>query len=161
LQQTANLEVETDKARVVGYLESLGFQPLLIAALQKAEDLYRVTSDGFDLKGCLTHVRSFFEHLNIDAATVIAAQAGETMAQEIDPALNVLKNKLFLTWQQEKFARGLYTLISSEGVHSLIAEREFARLLRNMVIEYGLMFLTMLDKKGIKIPASNGPGTGR
>jgi len=41
--------------------------------------------------------------------------------------------------------------LSDEGVHPLIAEKEFARLLRNMVIEYGLMFLTMLEKKGIKI----------
>ena len=29
--------------------------------------------------------------------------------------------------------------------------REFSRLLRNMVIEYGLMFLTMLDKEGVKL----------
>ena len=46
---------------------------------------------------------------------------------------------------------GLYTLLSNEGVHPLIAEREFARLLRNMVIEYQFMFLTMLQKKGITI----------
>jgi hypothetical protein len=41
--------------------------------------------------------------------------------------------------------------LSDEGVHPLIAEKEFARLLRNVVIEYGLMFLTMLEKKGIRI----------
>ena len=44
----------------------------------------------------------------------------------------------------------LYVL-SDEGVHPLIAEKEFARLFRNMVIEYGLMFLTMLEKKGVRI----------
>jgi hypothetical protein len=41
--------------------------------------------------------------------------------------------------------------LSDEGVHPLIAEREFARLLRSMSIEYGLMFLTMFEKKGIAI----------
>jgi hypothetical protein len=40
------------------------------------------------------------------------------------------------------------------NVHPLIAEREFARLLRNMSIEYGLMFLTMFEKKGVKIQAT-------
>ena len=59
------------------------------------------------------------------------------------PAIRFLKNKSFLKEPQEKFPRGRYTLLSDEGVQSLIAERELARLLRNMVIEYGLIFLTM------------------
>jgi hypothetical protein len=44
--------------------------------------------------------------------------------------------------------------MSEDGVHPLIAEREYVRLLRNMVIEYGFLFLTTLEKKGIKIQAS-------
>jgi len=50
--------------------------------------------------------------------------------------------------QHESFVTALYTLMSDDGVHALGTEREYARLLRNMVIEYGVMFLTMLDKKG-------------
>jgi hypothetical protein len=103
------------------------------------------------LKSCLGHIRSFYEHLNIDAGQAIAMALGATVVDEWDPTLTFLKNKSFLSAQQDKFARGLYTLLSDEGVHSLIAEREFARLLRNVVIEYRLMFLTMLQKKGIKI----------
>jgi hypothetical protein len=67
------------------------------------------------------------------------------------PTVTFFRNYKFFTEQQDKFARGLYALLSDEGVHPLIAEREFARLLRNMVIEYGVMFLTMLEKRGIKI----------
>ena len=84
---------------------------------------------------------------------------GTTVLDKWDPAITFLKHKSFLTEQQEKFARGLYTLLSDEGVHPLIAEREFARLLRNMVIEYGLMFLTMLQKKGITLQAQTTQGT--
>jgi hypothetical protein len=118
LQEKVNIEVETDKAKVVSFLETLGFQPLLVGSLQKAESLYTGSADGFDLKSCLGFIRTFYEHLNIDGATVVAAQSGEAMVQAIDPALNVLRNKGILTAQQEKFARGLYTLLSSEGVHS-------------------------------------------
>jgi hypothetical protein len=32
-----------------------------------------------------------------------------------------------------------------------MADREYARLLRNVVIEYGVMFLTVLDKRGVTI----------
>jgi hypothetical protein len=35
-------------------------------------------------------------------------------------------------------------------VHRLVAEREYARLMRNMSIEYGLLLLTKLDKLGLK-----------
>jgi hypothetical protein len=40
LQQTANLEVENDKAKVLAFLDALGFEPHLQAALLKAEAHY-------------------------------------------------------------------------------------------------------------------------
>jgi hypothetical protein len=52
--------------------------------------------------------------------------------------------------QHEAYVTSLYTLISDASVHQLGAEREYARLLRNVVIEYGVMFLTVLAKKGVK-----------
>ena len=33
-------------------------------------------------------------------------------------------------------------------IHPLIAEREYARLMRNIAIEYGLLFLSNLNKAG-------------
>lgn len=151
LQELPNLEIESDKIKVVGFLDSLGFDPLLAASLTRAEQQYSSAAGPFDWKDCLGHIRSFYEHMNIDAGQAIAKSMGTNCVDKWDPALTFFKNKSFFTEQQEKFARGLYTLLSDEGVHPLIAEKEFARLLRNMVIEYGLMFLTMLEKKGIKV----------
>jgi hypothetical protein len=151
LQQTTNLEIESDKTKVIGFLDSLGFDPLLTASLARAEQQYSSASGPFDWKDCLGHIRSFYEHMNIDAGQAFAKSVGTTCVDKWDPTLTFFKNKGFFTDQQGKFARGLYTLLSDEGVHPLMTEREFARLLRNMVIEYGLMFLTMLEKKGIKI----------
>jgi hypothetical protein len=151
LQELPNLEIESDKVKVVSFLDSLGFNPLLAASLTRAEQQYSSASGPFDWKECLGHIRSFYEHLNIDAGQAIAKNIGKTVVGQWDPTLMFLKNCKFFTEQQDKFARGLYTLLSDEGVHPLIAEKEFARLLRNVVIEYGLMFLTMLEKKGIRI----------
>jgi len=145
----------------VGFLDSLGFDPLLTASLAKAEELYLSSSNAFDLKSCLGHIRSFYEHLNIDAGQAFARHLGTTVHDKWDPTLTFLKNRSFLSEQQDKFARGIYALLSDEGVHPLIAEREFARVLRNVVIEYGLMFLTMLQKKGIAIKVSNSQTTTR
>ena len=151
LQELPNLEIESDKIKVVGYLDSLGFNPVLAASLARAEQQYSSASGPFDWKECLGHIRSFYEHMNIDAGQAIARSMGKLVVNQWDPTLTFLKNSKFFTEQQDKFARGLYTLLSDEGVHPLIDEKEFARLLRNMVIEYGLMFLTMLEKKGIRI----------
>jgi hypothetical protein len=151
LQELPNLEIDSDKLRVEGFLDTLGFNPLLTAALKKADELYAVSSDAFDLKSCIGHIRSFVEHLHIDSGAAIAKSTSQTVVDKWDPTLTFLRNCGFLTEQQNKFARGLYALLSDEGVHPLIAEREFARLLRSMSIEYGLMFLTMFEKKGIAI----------
>lgn len=58
--------------------------------------------------------------------------------------------------QREAFVTSLYTLLSDESVHRLGAAPECARLLRNVVIEYGMTFLSVLDKRGVKI-ARPGP----
>lgn len=151
LQETSNLEVEKDKTKVVSFLASLGFNPLLTASLDRADDLFHSALDSFDWKNCLGHLRSFYEHMTCDGGQALARSLGARCIDRWDPTLTFFRNNSFFTEQQEKFARGLYALLSDEGVHPLIAEREFARLLRNMVIEYGVMFLTMLEKKGVKI----------
>ena len=57
-----------------------------------------------------------------------------------------LTTEKLLTKSEGEFVTSLYRLISDMGVHPLVAEREHARLMRNMNIEYGLLFLTRLDK---------------
>ena len=64
-------------------------------------------------------------------------------------ALKYLFENSILTKPEELFASQFYTLMSDTGVHPLIAEREYARLMRNMSIEYGLLLLTKLSKLGL------------
>jgi hypothetical protein len=103
------------------------------------------------LKSCLGHIRSFLEHLHREAAKSIAAAAGNTVGDRWGNATIYLRQQGYFTKQHEAFITSLYTLISDASVHPLVAEREYARLLRNVVIEYGVMFLTVLAKKGVKV----------
>ena len=145
-------EIESDKSKVESFLTKLGFSRVLIGALNEAEKDYAVSSNRFKLKDCLVHLRSFIEHLHLEAADRIAADKGDQAPSNWGTAVPFLRVHGYITIQQEKFAFGLYTLLSDEGVHPLsMAERVFARLLRNMVIEYGYMFLTVMEAKGIQL----------
>jgi hypothetical protein len=151
LQRTVNLEVESDKARVESFLTKLGFSNDMIKTLNAAENDYRSTTNPFELKSCLGHIRSFLEHLHRVAAKSIAGAAGDTVVDRWGDATIYLRQQGYFTKQHEGFITSLYMLISDTSVHPLGAEREYARLLRNVVIEYGVMFLTALDKKGVKL----------
>jgi hypothetical protein len=151
LQRTVNIEVESDKSRIEGFLTKLGFNDDMIKTLNAAENDYRSTTNPFELKSCLGHIRSFLEHLHREAAKSIAAAAGDTVVDRWGDATAYLRQQGYFTKQHETFIASLYTLISDTSVHPLGAEREYARLLRNVVIEYGVMFLTVLAKKGAKV----------
>ena len=96
-------------------MHKLGFSRVLTAALEETQRSYREATSAFEYKECISHFRSFLEDLHKKACVLVHAKRGGT---------------------------SLYRLISDMGVHPLAAEREYARLMRNMNIEYGLMFRT-------------------
>jgi hypothetical protein len=151
LQELPNLEIESDTLKVESFLVKLGFSTDMIKALNAAESDYKATASSFELKNCLGHLRSFLEHLHRQSVMSIAAAAGQTVVDRWGDATLYLRQQGYFTKQHETFVTSLYTLLSDESVHPLTAEREYARLLRNVVIEYGVMFLTVLDKRGVKI----------
>jgi hypothetical protein len=157
LQRNVSLEIESDKSAVENFLTKLGFSTTLMLALDEAEKDYSDSSNAFRLKNCLGHLRSFLEHMHLEAAAQIAVNTHTTPPIKWGATISFLRGQGYITQQQEGFVTALYTFISDEGVHALMAERLFARLLRNMVIEYGYMFLTMIDDKGIKLHAKKVP----
>lgn len=151
LQELPNLEIESDKLKVESFLVKLGFSVDMVKALNAAESDYKSTASAFELKNCLGHLRSFLEHLHRESAKSIAAAAGQTVVDRWGDATLYLRQQGYFTKQHETFIASLYTLLSDESVHPLTADREYARLLRNVVIEYGVMFLNVLDKRGVTI----------
>lgn len=147
-----NPEIEGDKTRVISYLERLGFTDDMRQSLNVAEQNYRSESDGFELKTCLGHLRSFLEQLHIQACIPVAASTSDPAPpNKWGKATAYLRANGILSQMEEAFVTSLYTLVSDEAIHPTVAQREYARIRRNMIIEYGLMFLTVLDKRGFTI----------
>jgi hypothetical protein len=152
LQQAKSFDVESDKVKVSGYLQSLGFNPMLQQALDQAEKEFRDDATGFQLKTCMSHLRSFLEQLHLQACSAIAPDTTPvTEYNKWGLTVAFLKKHGFLSSQEEKLVAGIHAIMSEDGVHPLIAEREYVRLIRNMVIEYGLLLLSILDKKSVTI----------
>jgi len=94
------------------------------------------------------HLRSFLENLHAEASPRIQAKGGGTCPQGWGPSLAYLRQNALISKAEEQFVAALYALISDEAVHPLIAEREYARLARNVAIEYALLFLEKVEKLG-------------
>lgn len=150
LETGLNLEINQDKTEVQVHLASFGFDSNLSRSLDEAERLYRDGHTDFELKASMGHLRSFLENVQEEALPLVARTMGDAAPKGWGAGLKYLKRHGVISEQEEKFAASLYTLISDEAVHPLVAERESARLSRNMVIEYALMFLKKLDKLGLK-----------
>jgi hypothetical protein len=152
LLQARNPEIEGDKTQVISYLERLGFTDNMRQSLNVAEQNYRGESDGFELKTCLGHLRSFLEQLHIQACIPIAVSISDPAPPEKwGKATAYLRTNGILSQMEEAFVTSLYTLVSDEAIHPSVAQREYARIRRNMIIEYGLLFLSVLDKRGFKV----------
>ena len=145
-----NLEINQDKTSVRTFLENLGFTQLLIQSLDEAERLYRTAATPFDLKSSMGHLRSFLEQLHLQACALAYKKFGGNLPSKWGEANQYLRDHEVLTTKEQQFAIHFYALMSDTSVHPLVAEREYARLMRNMSIEYGLLLLTKLDKLGLK-----------
>lgn len=150
LLEGLNLEVNQDKDTVVSYLKELGFSDALVGSLSEADRLYHGPANAFELKSSMGHLRSFMENLLAEAIPTIVAKGVPAPASGWGSGLAFLRQNNVLTHKEEQLAASLYGLISGEAVHPLIAEREYARLARNMVIEYALLFLRKMHKLGLK-----------
>jgi len=145
-----NLEVNQDKDRVRSFLDSLGFPQLLIESLDEVEKSYRAAATPFDFKSSMGHLRSFLEQLHLQACALTQTKRGGSLPSKWGDALKYLRDQGILTVKEEQFAAQFYALMSDTSVHPLVAEREYARLMRNVSIEYGLLLLTKLDKLGLR-----------
>lgn len=154
LHETTIWEIENDKTKVTSYLDNLGFDPAMKQSLETAEQHFGTSASGFELKSCMGHLRSFLEQLHIQASARIAVSLGVNPVTKWGQATLLLRKSGTISPTEETFITSLYTLISDEAIHPLMTEREYARIRRNMVIEYGLMFLTVLEKKGLSVQVS-------
>jgi hypothetical protein len=146
LLEGLNLEINQDKAAVESYLKAQGFSDGLIGCLNRADQIYQSASSGFEFKSVMGHLRSFMERLQSEGLTKLSPAMPSLQNQKWGDSLKRLRQEGVVSKPEEVYASALYTLLSDEGVHPIIAEKEYARLARNVVIEYALLFLRRLEK---------------
>lgn len=148
LTENVNLEVNQDKYIVEGFLEQFGFSGPLLTSLNEAERLNHPSASLLELKSSMGHLRSFLEHLHKEGIPQICVKkkTSPPADDKWGTQLAFLRFNDVLSKQEEQFVGGLYAVISDEAVHPLIARREYARLSRNVLIEYALLFLRKLEK---------------
>jgi hypothetical protein len=81
------------------------------------------------------HLRSFLEALYLEACILLHKSIGGTLPSRWGEAHEYLKNGGILTAKEQQVIIHLYTLMSDTTVHPLVADREYARLMRNVCIE--------------------------
>ena len=150
LLEGLNIEINQDREAVQSYLRQLGFTETLAKSLDEAERLYREGGSAFDMKASMGHLRSFLEGLHNSAFPLLLSKYGGTTPPKWGAGLTYLRENCVLSKAEEQFAASLYTISSDQAVHPLMAEREYARLIRNVVIEYALLILSKLERLGLK-----------
>jgi len=157
LSEGLNLEVNQDKIAVEQYIQQYGFPHTLVESMNEAERLYRDGATPFDFKGSMGNLRSFLENVHGEAMPALHAKFGGQFPQKWGEGLAYLSRNQVLSKTEEQFVASLYTLISDEGIHPLIAEKEDARLTCNIVIEYALRFFRKVEKLGVKVALAARP----
>ncbi len=147
LLEGLNLEINQDKTAVTSSLKAQGFSDALIECLNRADETYQTAASGFDFKTCIGHLRSFMEQLHSEGVAKLPVATPQSANHRWGDNLASLRNAGVLSKAEEGYASGLYTVLSDQGVHPVIAEKEYARLARNVVIEYALLFLRVLEKR--------------
>ncbi len=157
LSEGLNLEVNQDKIAVEEYIQRYGFPHTLVESLNEAERLYLHGTTLLEFKSSMGHLRTFLENVHSEAMPALYGKFGGSLPNKWGGGLSYLVQNNVLSTVEEKFIAGLYGLISDEGVHALVAEREYVRLSRNFVIEYALLFLRKMEKLGIKVALAAHP----
>jgi hypothetical protein len=153
LKEDLNLEINQDKYVVQEFLTKLGFSDPLVASLNEAERLNHATASPFELKASMGHLRSFIERLHRESIPGVCSLKGATPPEaKWGVELAFLRNHGILSKKEEQFVGGLFAVISDEAVHPIIAESEYARLARNVIIEYAVLYLKRPSKLGASKP---------
>lgn len=151
LLEDVNWEINQDMDKVGEKIKLFGLSKELSEGIKEIEKAYRKAGSDFDFKTCVAHARSFLENLNKEIIPKIENKCGIKFSGDITKAKDVVdyfgkKNVLFLVEKEQNLCRAVYNLASHLGVHTLVSEREYARISKNIIVELALLILDRLEK---------------
>lgn len=144
-----NPEVNTDRDKVVE-LWGKKFQSIEVPQIIKEiEDDFR-GGDFSDTKfaSCIGRIRVLIVEVPKRIALSVAKNRNDdsiTENSEESHFFQYLKSKKIISDPEWNILRSLYDLASDQGSHSLVSNREYARLIKNMSYELILLFLSRYE----------------
>lgn len=152
LEAGVNPEINADKDKVIEKINLFGFSVELGGALNKIDEYYwNTTSDKFDWAMANGLLREFLTRLLREISGKIHGKTGDEITRGKDESeftsfKSYIKKHLPLGGNENKLIKALYGLTSSEGAHTIITEREYFRLCKNMIIELSLLLMSKLER---------------
>lgn len=146
-----NLEINQDQESLKTTIKEFGFNIILNNSLDKINRQLNEAKDEFDFKASIDLIRTFLHELcvsiglKIEKATEIQHSGP---IKKMGNALAYLRDSRikFLIESEFEFLVKFNGFISDKGVHSLKSEKEYARIARNFVVEFGLFLVKRLEK---------------
>jgi hypothetical protein len=147
-----NVEINQDKKAVAEKINLLGLSGNYNELLKCIDNFIQTdTSRGVNA-GMIATLRTFMADLLKDIAKRISENEREAIPKiegraEMGNIRGYLKTKLELSDKDDKFVDAFVDILHEEGGHSLVSEKEYFRLSRNIAIEIALFVLSKYEKK--------------
>lgn len=150
LKEGTNFQIETDRNKIKEKISFFGFDPVLVASLDKMEEMYwDFSTDEFDNSMAMGQLREFFTRLVRNICQKIKEKTGKpypnTESTKIANLRKYMKEHLQLD-EEHQLMNKLIEMINHKGSHNLVSEREYFRVTKNIGIEISKLLLTKLEK---------------
>lgn len=110
---------------------------------------WNTTSDEFDWAMANGLLREFLAQLLKESSGKIYGKTGDEITigkSELISFKSYIKKHLSLDDEENKLINALYGITNSEGAHTLITEKDYFRLCKNMIIELSLLLTSKLER---------------
>lgn len=160
-----NIEINSDKKQVIEYLKRFWFEDKYNITLNKLDKF--IANEEFDETvipwWIIWILREFFKDFYIDLAKKIINLNGLTEiphntgpTTEIGHAVNYIWREFGLSSDEKTLLKWYTEITNNNGAHSLLSEKKYFRLARNIWIEISLFMLSKFeDYKNNKIADSD------
>lgn len=151
-------EINNDRKRVSEYLKEFWFEEKYNKTLTLLDKFMGNEGDEDLIPGwAIWTLREFFKSFYIDLAKKIAqinslneVPKNTKSTEEIGHAVNYIWKEFGLSWDEEKLLKWYTEIVNNSWSHSMLSEKKYLRLTRNIGIEIWLFMLSKLKDYSLK-----------
>jgi hypothetical protein len=143
-----NLEINHDYEELIESVKNLRLSDAVALHLQHIERTFRTSKDDFDYASCLRSCRAFQEDIVSEAVGLVSLKKMGEVAEKrrnFGQGVSFLEAQAIMTTPEKGLFNVLNGFLSQEGAHSAYADREQARIAKNILIELSWLLMKRLE----------------